>query len=93
MKAIKLTKEKTDKMLTLIDYFYEDSQYGSYDNFKKETNSSIVLIANDDDFLLSESVLEDSKYAELIAFLKAGMGSEFKPVEVTINTGDLNGQF
>lgn len=88
MQAIKLTEEKRDKMLMLIGYFYEDSEYGSYENFKKETNSNITLVANGDDFLLSQSVLGDVKYNPLVAFLKVGMGNEFKPAKVTMKPSE-----
>ena len=90
MQAIKLTEEKRDKVLLLIDYFYEDSKYGSYDNFKHETNSDIVLVSSDDDnFILSCTVLEDPIYDELITFLKAGMGIAFKPVEVNVKNDNF----
>jgi hypothetical protein len=96
MKAIKLTEEKRDKVLLLIDYFYEDGEYGSYDNFKKETNSNIDFpLSEDGYFLLSESAIKDHKYGGLITFLMSGMGNEFQPVEASVKKAvkiaDLNG--
>jgi hypothetical protein len=98
MHGIKLTEEDKAKMFVLIEHFYEASEYGSYDNLKKETNTSLSLVLSDDNhFILSHTVLQSPQYSDLMTFLKLGMGSVFEPVEVAVKKAakveDLNGQF
>ena len=93
MKAIVLTTKEKTQLFELINEFYSESKYGSWDAFKATEKRDIVLMPILNDLhILSSSVLNDKGYKELIAYILNSMKLDVRfidPSELPIIEDDI----
>lgn len=84
MEGIILTLEARDKMYLLINEFYDNSSYGSFENFQsQELRNIVVRELNNGLFLLSITVMTDPIYTDLKEFILNQMTEPLLIREVT----------
>lgn len=66
MRGIVVTESEKNQIEGIIDAYFNESVYGSFDNFKIAENRNIVFVPiKNDNYVLSPTVLNDDIYKDL----------------------------